>query len=118
MSAPVHIPDSTRRLQHFVHNTVIATYRAPRRSQLEIGCNRFKLGASRALYSRRGAAWSPGGIYMTTVVLTRRNLLGAGGAVLTTGVSGLLLPARAEGLAPTDSMWGGSNNYRKGAAIV
>src|SRR5262249_17954499 len=61
---------------------------------------------------------SPGGIYMTTVVLTRRNLLAAGGAVLTTGISGLLLPARAEGLAPTDSMWGGSNNYRKGAAIV
>src|SRR5262249_2634901 len=43
-----HIPDSTRRLLHFVHNTVIATYRAPRRSQLEIGCNRFKLRPSRA----------------------------------------------------------------------
>jgi hypothetical protein len=55
---------------------------------------------------------------MTTVVLNRRNLLAAGGAVLATGVSGLLLPARAEGLAPTDSMWGGSNNYIKGAAIV
>ena len=44
---------------------------------------------------------------MTTVVLNRRNLLAAGGAVLATGVSGLLLPARAEGLAPTDSMSGG-----------
>src|SRR5438045_7787608 len=54
---------------------------------------------------------SPGGIYMTTVVLNRRNLLAAGGAVLATGVSGLLLPARAEGLAPTDSMSGGANNY-------
>ena len=31
---------------------------------------------------------------MTTVVLNRRNLLAAGGAVLATGVSGLLLPAR------------------------
>ena len=55
---------------------------------------------------------------MTTVVLNRRNLLAAGGSVLATGVSGLLLPARAQGLAPTDSMSGGSNNYRKGAPIV
>src|ERR1700741_208738 len=55
---------------------------------------------------------------MTTLVLNRRNLLVAGGAVLATGVSGLLLPARAQGLAPTESMWGGTNNYQKGAAIV
>ena len=55
---------------------------------------------------------------MTTVVLNRRNLLAAGGSVLATGVSGLLLPARAQGLAPTPSMSGGSNNYRKGAPIV
>ena len=41
---------------------------------------------------------------MTTVILSRRNLLTAGGAVLATGVSGLLLPARAQGLAPTVSM--------------
>src|SRR6188474_659593 len=55
---------------------------------------------------------------MATVVLSRRNLLAAGGAVLTSGVSGLLLPARAQGLAPTASMPGGANNYRKGAATV
>ena len=55
---------------------------------------------------------------MTTIVLSRRNLLGAGGSVLAMGVSGLLVSARAQGLAPTDSMPGGSNNYRKGAAIV
>ena len=55
---------------------------------------------------------------MTTVVLNRRNLLVAGGSVLATGVSGLLLPARAEGLAATATMPGGANNYRKGAAIV
>ena len=55
---------------------------------------------------------------MTTLVLSRRNLLAAGGSVLATGISGVLLPARAEGLAPTPSMSGGSNNYRKGAAIV
>jgi hypothetical protein len=55
---------------------------------------------------------------MTTVVLSRRNLVAAGGAILATAVSGLLLPARAQGLAPTPSMPGGSNNYRKGAPIV
>src|SRR5437588_10452353 len=60
---------------------------------------------------------------MTTVALNRRNILAAGGSalatgVLATGVSGLLLPARADGLAPTDSMSGGANNYRKGAPIV
>ena len=55
---------------------------------------------------------------MTTVVLNRRHLLAAGGAVLASGVSGLLVPARAEGIAPTASMSGGANNYRKGAAIV
>ena len=56
---------------------------------------------------------------MSTLVLDRRHLLAAGGAVLATGVSsGFLLPASAAGLAPTPSMSGGSNNYRKGAAIV
>jgi hypothetical protein len=56
--------------------------------------------------------------YMTTVVLNRRNLLAASGSVLVTGISGLLLPASAQGVAPTPSMSGGSNNYLKGAAIV
>jgi len=56
---------------------------------------------------------------MTTIVLNRRYLLAAGGAALAAGVSGLLSPVRAaQGLAPTPSMSGGSNNYRKGAAIV
>src|ERR1700743_2517363 len=55
---------------------------------------------------------------MTTTMLNRRNLLIAGSSVLATGAAGFLLPARAEGLAPTESMWGGSNNYRKGAPIV
>jgi hypothetical protein len=54
---------------------------------------------------------------MTFAVLNRRNLL-AGGAAFAAGVSGLLLPARAEGLAPTLSMPGGSNNYFKGAPTV
>ena len=55
---------------------------------------------------------------MTSVVLNRRRLLAAGGSVVATGVSALLLPARAQGLAPTRSMRGGSNNYHQGAPIV
>src|ERR1700750_3308645 len=55
---------------------------------------------------------------MTTVVLNRRNLIAAGSSVLATAVSGLVLPACAQGLASTPSMPGGSNNYRKGAPIV
>ncbi len=55
---------------------------------------------------------------MIPVVLNRRNLLAVGGSVLATGFSGLVLPARAQGFAPTSSMSGGSNNYRKGAPIV
>ena len=56
---------------------------------------------------------------MTAVALNRRHLLAAGGSLVVTAGSGLLLPARgAQGLAPTDSMPGGSNNYRKGAPTV
>ena len=55
---------------------------------------------------------------MTLVALTRRHLLAAGGSVLAAGASGLLVPARAGGLAPTETMTGGANNYRKGAPIV
>lgn len=53
---------------------------------------------------------------------SRRAILAGGtlatGAVLVTGASGLLLPARAEGLAPTPTMRGGANNYLPGAPIV
>ena len=55
---------------------------------------------------------------MTTVLFSRRNLLAAGGSVVAAGASGLLLPARAQGIAPTPSMSGGSNNYQKGAPTV
>lgn len=55
---------------------------------------------------------------MTTVVLSRRSVIIAGGSVLATGVFGLLLPAQAQSVAPTSSMRGGANNYRKGAPIV
>jgi hypothetical protein len=55
---------------------------------------------------------------MTKIIFDRRTLLAGGSAVLATGMSGLLLPASAQGLAPTASMSGGSNNYRKGAPTV
>ena len=55
---------------------------------------------------------------MTNVLLTRRSLLAAGGAVVATGTAGRILPVSAQGLAPTPSMRGGSNNYRPGAPIV
>lgn len=54
--------------------------------------------------------------------LTRRSLvLGSAafaGAALTTVATGLLLPARAQGLTPTATMRGGANNYLPGAPIV
>ena len=53
---------------------------------------------------------------MTTTPTSRRNLLLTGAAAL--AATGLVIPARAQGLAPTRSMRGGSNNYRPGAPIV
>lgn len=57
---------------------------------------------------------------MSTFILNRRNLLATGGSFVAVGASGLLLPVRAQGLAPTVSMAGGANNYHahKGAPIV
>lgn len=55
---------------------------------------------------------------MKTALLSRRTLLAAGGTFLASSVSGLLSPARAQGLVPTQSMPGGANNYRPGAPIV
>ncbi len=51
---------------------------------------------------------------MTKLSINRRTLLAAG----LTSVTGLIVPARAQGLAPTPSMRGGSNNYRPGAPIM
>ena len=55
---------------------------------------------------------------MTDAIFPRRNLLAASGALVATGVSGMILPARAQDLAPTPTMRGGANNYRPGAPIV
>jgi hypothetical protein len=53
---------------------------------------------------------------------SRRAFLIAGaatvGAAISAGAPGLVMPARAEGLAPTLSMRGGANNYIPGAPIV
>jgi len=81
---------------------------------LEIGRKRAKFGVLRLLPPLGGF----GGIHMTIVVLNRRNLLAAGGSFVAAGVSGVLLPAHAQGLAPTSSMSGGANNYIKGAPTV
>jgi len=54
---------------------------------------------------------------MTNVLLDRRTLLAAG----VTLASGLIVPnmaARAQGLAPTPTMRGGSNNYLPNAPVV
>ncbi len=55
---------------------------------------------------------------MTSPLLTRRALVAVGGGALIAGTSGLTVPARAAGLAPTPTMRGGANNYRPGAPIV
>jgi protocatechuate 3,4-dioxygenase beta subunit len=55
---------------------------------------------------------------MADIKFNRRTLLAGSGSALAIGVSGLLLPAQAQGVAPTASMSGGSNNYQKGAPIV
>lgn len=56
---------------------------------------------------------------MTRIRPTRRHALGiAAAAAFSATPLGLLVPAQAQGLAPTPSMRGGSNNYRPGAPIV
>lgn len=55
---------------------------------------------------------------MTILHPNRRNVLALTGAAAFTAGTGLVVPARANGLAPTRSMRGGSNNYRAGAPIV
>ncbi|SFR39956.1 twin-arginine translocation pathway signal [Litoreibacter janthinus] len=51
-------------------------------------------------------------------LITRRSLLVAGAAVVTTGASSLVTPVEAQAIAPTKSMRGGANNYIPGAPIV
>lgn len=58
---------------------------------------------------------------MTSAFRNRRSFLalaGVTGAVLAQAPLGLLAPAQARGLAATQSMRGGSNNYRPNAPLV
>lgn len=50
--------------------------------------------------------------------ITRRATMAATGGALLTASTGLLMPACAQGVAPTPTMRGGANNYRPGAPIV
>ena len=52
---------------------------------------------------------------MTSRLLTRRMVLATGASAAATA---LISPAQAQGLAPTPTMRGGSNNYLPGAPIV
>ncbi|WP_299297032.1 twin-arginine translocation pathway signal [uncultured Tateyamaria sp.] len=47
---------------------------------------------------------------------TRRTVIAGAGALVAT--TGLMSPAVSQGLSPTQTMRGGSNNYRPGAPIV
>lgn len=53
---------------------------------------------------------------MTLSALTRRRVLAMASAAIMTPA--LTVPAQAKGLTPTQTMRGGANNYRPGAAIV
>lgn len=55
---------------------------------------------------------------MIATIVSRRTVLASSGLILATGLPGLIIPAAAEGLAPTPTMRGGANNYLPGAAIV
>ncbi|MFT5067074.1 MAG: protocatechuate 3,4-dioxygenase beta subunit [Yoonia sp.] len=58
------------------------------------------------------------GKHMMRNFITRRTVLTTAGSSLVVAGSGLLSGAHAQGLAPTPTMRGGSNNYLPGAAIV
>lgn len=55
---------------------------------------------------------------MTKDRIGRRTLMKTGAATLMATGTGLISPVWAQGLAPTESMRGGSNNYLPGAPIV
>jgi len=59
-----------------------------------------------------------GTLKMTTSMFTRRTILAASGSIVAASATSLIVPATAQGLAPTPSMRGGANNYQPGAPIV
>ncbi len=57
---------------------------------------------------------------MSTILQSRRSFIaqGAAAAAMALAAPGLVGRARAQGLAPTQTMRGGANNYRPGAPFV
>ncbi|MEM9330584.1 MAG: twin-arginine translocation pathway signal [Pseudomonadota bacterium] len=55
---------------------------------------------------------------MHDFLISRRSLLTASGTILASGVANSIVPAQAQGVAPTPTMPGGSNNYLPNAPIV
>ncbi|KMK67559.1 twin-arginine translocation pathway signal [Puniceibacterium sp. IMCC21224] len=55
---------------------------------------------------------------MTSASSNRRAILATAGAIVATGLSGLVFPAMAQGIAATRSMRGGANNYLPGVPVV
>ena len=55
---------------------------------------------------------------MTPIASRRALIAGAAASAAMLGAPALIRPALAQGLAPTPTMRGGSNNYRPGAPIV
>lgn len=55
---------------------------------------------------------------MSHTLMDRRTLIATGTAAVLATANALVSPARAQSLAPTKSMRGGSNNYRPGAPVV
>lgn len=55
---------------------------------------------------------------MKNTAISRRTFIAATGAVAATGLSGIIVPAKAQNVKPTRSMRGGSNNYLPDAPIV
>mgnify|MGYP000934647675 FL=1 len=55
---------------------------------------------------------------MSDIRFQRRTVLATGAAFVAAGLTGLTLPARAQGLAATPTMRGGANNYMPGAPVV
>ncbi|MDP5218517.1 twin-arginine translocation pathway signal [Ruegeria sp. 2205SS24-7] len=55
---------------------------------------------------------------MSDTLMDRRILITTGTAAVLATANALVLPVRAQSLAPTTSMRGGSNNYRPGAPVV
>lgn len=119
MSIGAGADDAFARRTDLRNHAVLSMNYRYRHDLLRFRRRRVILG-SRNHYAITGAGTrSPvGDISMTHGFTTRRTLLRTAGAVGAVGLSGLLMPVRAQGLAATPTMRGGANKYRPGAPIV